>query len=205
MRYDENGIHVGKIDHESDAIAKLPPLFKRAFFDKWRALLLSWVLSLQDVENAALTYFSKRNLFDAFGVHLDRWGRIVGESRDAESNDLFRKRIAIRILVNNSRGNYSSLYQITKAVVESARFRIWGYLSHIGVYCFSAPVYSRRPLVLEWYRRAKPATKALTIYTAHTANPLIVGSTRSLQSENGVLESGHIVIFNASTLMSVYR
>lgn len=77
------------------------------------ALLCSYVDRLQAVDNALVAVYQHTLSVDtAELVHLDRLGRIVGESRDGLADPAYRRGVRTRVLVNRSQGRVRDLIAI---------------------------------------------------------------------------------------------
>ena len=83
---------------------------------------------LQDLENINRDTFDLVNQFNvdgAYGIYLDNIGDLVGEKRENESDDEYRNRIKIRILINNSKGSPNEILEIVSQVTETDNVRLW--------------------------------------------------------------------------------
>lgn len=99
-----------RIDHIEQGLTRLPEQFR----DKpnIEGLLKSWLTSVQTTEDRLFSLLNFRSVDTAIGVQLDNIGRLVGARRDGNSDERFRDRIILQILINNSEGNPKDLLEI---------------------------------------------------------------------------------------------
>jgi hypothetical protein len=102
-------------DHAAAAVAKLPEQYR----DKPLMLALTQVFTgrFQAVEDAFWQLYLERNLDDAVGAQLDLLGRIVKQPRVSTDDEVYRKQIRARILINRSSGTAPELLEIFALVV----------------------------------------------------------------------------------------
>lgn len=103
-------------DHETRAAARLTEQFK----DKAAvvALLKSWAVQVQALEDQSQELQLQRALASATGINLDLLGAIVGQPRGGRNDTQFRLWIAGRVLVNKSRGKTQQLIAIASKLVN---------------------------------------------------------------------------------------
>jgi len=94
-------------DWESKAIAALPTMFRNQ--PGWIALARGFGAAAQLQEDANFDLLSGTTLELATGVHLDRWGDIVGQQRLDFSDTEYRGFIRARIIANTSKGHPAGL------------------------------------------------------------------------------------------------
>ena len=98
------------------------------FYDKERfqALLRSFLQELDDTQDDLFDLVENFNVDDAEGYYLDLVGKIVGLSRNNnESDNSFRRRIKIRILVINSDSTPNALLEILKESTLTDNVNVW--------------------------------------------------------------------------------
>jgi hypothetical protein len=95
---------LAQIDDYADEAAERPI---SQYQDKPRllALILSFVRRCQELENAAWDVILKRMLDSAENAQLDTIGKIVGQSRNEQSDSVYRIYITARIRINRSQGH----------------------------------------------------------------------------------------------------
>lgn len=105
-----------KTDHAEEA----PTLLLDQYKDKPRlkALLLSYIRRVQELEDAIWDVLTKRLIDNAEGAQLDVLGRIVGQRREGREDDVYRLYIGARIRINSSKGRADDILDVL-ALVES--------------------------------------------------------------------------------------
>lgn len=89
------------------------------------SLLSSFTSELDQINNDIFTLVDNFNVDDATGIYLDYIGKVVGEIRNGDNDDDFRKRIEIRILINNSEGTPNDILEILSELTETNKVKIW--------------------------------------------------------------------------------
>lgn len=84
------------------------------------ALLTAIVSPLQDVMNASWQLATQRTIYTAIGQQLDDIGALVGLARLGLSDDDYRVRLLVEIVVNRSRGRTEDLIQIASMTVDDS-------------------------------------------------------------------------------------
>lgn len=104
-----------KTNDGAEAVALLTQQFK----DKRlvRKLLRSWVKPLQEIEAVAFDLLEARDIDLAVGVQLDLLGTLVGASRGAYGDAVYREQIKTQILVNKSNGTVPEILTIFARIV----------------------------------------------------------------------------------------
>lgn len=105
----------GSLASVSDMCADAQALILAQYKDSPRllALLCSYVDRVQQIDNALVAVYQHTLSVDtAELVHLDRLGRIVGESRNGLADPAFRRGVRTRVLVNRSQGRTNDLAAI---------------------------------------------------------------------------------------------
>ena len=72
----------------------------------------SYLSEIDKANDESYTLVDSFNIDNATGVYLDYIGRLVGEYRNQENDEDFRKRIKIRVAINNSQGTPNELLDI---------------------------------------------------------------------------------------------
>ncbi len=84
----------------------------------WAGILDSYSAQVQDVENVLFELIEERFLDDAVGVQLDGIGQIVGAPREGLSDDDYRLRLRVQILINRSSGTIEDLLEIVALMIQ---------------------------------------------------------------------------------------
>lgn len=111
-----------------------------------KALLASYLLPLNDLQDASLQVHLDRWLDNAEGVQLDTLGAIVREGRNGRTDERYRIAIRSRILVNKSNGTTEELIAIAmlhEPDLETYLFR--DYPPHAQVAFLIGPLYDSDP------------------------------------------------------------
>lgn len=88
-------------------------------------LLRAWMTAFQELEDATQQVLALRTVDVATGAQLDVIGKLVGQPREGVSDDeLYRRRVRARILVNRSTGLISDVLAIADLIVydDDARY-----------------------------------------------------------------------------------
>lgn len=99
-------------DVAGDAQSKL--LYQDKNAASLAAFINAFVSPMQAIEDMFYDLLMNRSLANAVGAQLDGIGRIVGETRKGLSDDTYRIRLKVRILVNRSEGEPERLIKIFK-------------------------------------------------------------------------------------------
>lgn len=98
-------------DHAGEAVARLPMQHRDQ--PGIEAMVRALAAQAQEIETAIIDLLLDRTVETAIGVHLDRIGDIVGETRDGETDDeIYRRRVRARIYANRSSGTAEELIRI---------------------------------------------------------------------------------------------
>lgn len=162
MRYDpETREPIGKADVITEGLQDPPAILRKP---RMQALLRSWLVQVQECENAAWDLFAQRFLRDAKADQLDGWGRLVLEPRLGEADEPYRVRIRVRIAVNRSRGNLRDLRAVASLAIGHESFRFWSGSKAIVLYVFE-PVATAAtgPMLRAWFARAKAAGESFAL------------------------------------------
>lgn len=77
-----------------------------------------YVNEVQELENALWGLIAKFDLDVADAIWLDRLGYIVGENREGENDDVFRRLIRARIMANKSDGTVEEILAVLNMVLD---------------------------------------------------------------------------------------
>jgi len=80
-------------------------------------LLTAWLAPFQDIENCLQQLVTERSVDDSVGAQLDVLGKIVGQSRLGQDDDLYRRYIRARISANRSKGRISDILRVSDLIV----------------------------------------------------------------------------------------
>lgn len=103
--------------HDAQALARLAQQFAES--TNLRLLVSVSATSVQTAEDVLWALYSERLLTSAVGEQLDNLGAIVGQAREAATDDQYRARLAGRILANRSDNGIDTLLAIVRAVLGS--------------------------------------------------------------------------------------
>jgi len=95
---------------KAEALANLIEQFKDQ--PNLAAFVSAFLNQLQEVEDASFQLITDRTLETSVGVQLDNLGQIIGEERNGLSDDDYRTRLRVQILVNQSSGTVEELLAI---------------------------------------------------------------------------------------------
>lgn len=107
-------------DHEERAVELLERvgIVPRGGGERWRALIHALASRVQELEDLAFAVLTESRLPLAEGVHLERWGEIVGERRGAVSDDgEYRRLVNARLLANRSNAQVARLLEVAALLV----------------------------------------------------------------------------------------
>lgn len=76
----------------------------------------------QELENVFWDIIEKRLIENAVGVQLDVLGKIVGQPRIGDTDDIYRLHIRARIRINISNGTPNDILEIAALLLQGARF-----------------------------------------------------------------------------------
>lgn len=99
------------VTHITDHADRMVDLLLQQFKSKpnVEALLRAWSITIQAVEDMLYDLFTKRSVDTAAGTQLDILGAIVGETRNARTDEPYRVAIKTRVLRNVSSGTPDSI------------------------------------------------------------------------------------------------
>lgn len=103
-------------DHEAQALARLA--FQYQPSTNIRALVSAGASGVQTIEDVLWTLYTERLLDSAVGAQLDVLGAIVGQAREAATDDVYRARLRGRVLANRSDNTVETLLAIVRAVLN---------------------------------------------------------------------------------------
>ncbi len=72
----------------------------------------------QEIEDAAWQLFTQRGIDTAVGVQLDRIGKIIGQPRDGRTDEVYRRFLSARIVVNKSGGTVDEILRVAELVLD---------------------------------------------------------------------------------------
>lgn len=185
MRYENDGSPTGYIDHMAEGSALVPATLQKPGN---LALLGTFLNQVQAAEDAAWQLFTLRFLSVATGDALDRWGRMVGEPRNADGDDFYRVRITVRIAVNRSRGNFADLRKIALLAFGHSEFVIWAGRKTVAIHVFAPfATLATRAMVLRWFALAKVACDGFRLVRS-AGSPLRMVSVTATTIPSKVME-----------------
>jgi hypothetical protein len=95
-------------DHVASGLALLPTQFRKPLIE---ALLTSWLVQLQSIEDASWQLLTD-TLASAVGFQLDQLGQVLGLSRGTLTDFYFRQVLSALVLARRSRGTVEDLYAV---------------------------------------------------------------------------------------------
>jgi hypothetical protein len=103
------------VEHVEETLARLTIALK----DKPRiaAFLMVFAEQTQAIENALWELLTERGIETAIGEQLDVIGRIVGQVRAGESDDIYRQLVRARISANFSKGLTEDLLRVASQIL----------------------------------------------------------------------------------------
>ena len=104
-------------DHEARMIGLLISQFK----DKPNiaGILKSFSTEVQEIEDVAYNLFRSFDIDDAVGDQLDLLGRLVGEARQARTDEVYRSAISVRIAINLAHGEPEKIIEVLESITNS--------------------------------------------------------------------------------------
>lgn len=90
-----------------------------------QALVRVFAEGCQTLEDVLQGVISQRVLDEAVGVHLDAWGRLVGEPRGGLDDGSYRAFIKARILSNRSQGQAETIISVLGTIGRSDDVFYW--------------------------------------------------------------------------------
>ena len=90
-----------------------------------QALVRVFAEGCQTLEDVLQGVISQRVLDEAVGVHLDAWGRLVGEPRGGLDDGSYRAFIKARILSNRSQGQAETIINVLGIIGRSDDVLYW--------------------------------------------------------------------------------
>ena len=109
--------HQQKDNHVEEGLDNLIEQFKEK--PKIRAVGKSYLLQIQDLENALSELVFNTTIDNAIGQHLDNLGSIVGEPRAGREDEVYRAAIKARIKLNTSEGTIEDVIELAIAVANA--------------------------------------------------------------------------------------
>lgn len=103
-------------DHITTAISRLSHQFRGK--SRIEGLLTALAQQAQELDSAFQSLLVERQIDTAIGSQLDAIGSIVGQPRDGNSDDLYRRYVRARIMVNRSQGTTEDLIRVTSLVIH---------------------------------------------------------------------------------------
>jgi hypothetical protein len=86
--------------------------------DKLRELLAIIGAEIQQLEDISHQCMTDRLLSTAIGQQLDQWGRKIGISRQGDTDEIFKIKIYVQILINISGGASGDLQEILSKITQ---------------------------------------------------------------------------------------
>lgn len=110
-----------------------------------RKLVTAFAAPVQDIEDALQQLLVQRTVTTAEGEQLNVLGRLVGQPRNAMSDDDFRRMIRARISVNRSKGTIADVLKVANLVIDDT-----GAYLHVNNTGEASLVLSVEDVVSDW-------------------------------------------------------
>lgn len=186
------------------------------------AFLSTFLADLEQLNNDTFDLVNGFNIDNATGIYLDYVGNLVGEYRNEESDEPYRRRIRIKILINNSKGTPNEILEILSVITETQNVRLWehypvfsmlytdgnsGTIQTLNSIRQASPITSESSLMVDTTRRGWVGSEFYKqiAFLVDDANNNIANENGDLfvvQSEGGILPSSAPVGKN-STLSEI--
>lgn len=149
-------------DHTAEGIA----LFIERYQDK--PLIAAWAKSYldscQEIEGVFWDILMARAIDSAVGWDLDVLGRIVGQPRIGETDDIYRLFIRVKILVNRSRSYPDDVIAVVQAALNGLRFKYVEYYPASFVVDVLDPLPANADLIAMLIRKAKASGVGMNLH-----------------------------------------
>lgn len=122
LPFGENVITNGVVDHYATAINRLAEFIRQQ--PNFLQLLGAPIKQVQDLETAFQQLLTLRALPNATGGQLDVIGAILTQPRNGQTDNLYRKYLQARILLNRSSGTIEQILEIFGLITSSAAVQI---------------------------------------------------------------------------------
>jgi hypothetical protein len=179
-----NVVHI--TDHTAGGLSRLIPEYQDT--PRWQAWIASMLASVQEIETAMFDVWEAVLSIDlAAGAQLDLIGRIVLEDRDDKTDDLYRRALSVRVLINRANGRVEELIAIIR-LFEDMDSEAGAYVrvrenttvqgAHVEIRVVATPVNTQGE-ILKRIRQAKAAGVGLQLLV--TPSPNATPLTRSFR------------------------
>ena len=106
-----NVVHI--TDHTAAGLARLIPEYQDT--PRWQAWIAATLARVQEIETATFDVWELvLNLDEGVGAQLDLIGKLVVEARDGRADDIYRRALSVRVLINRSQGKIEELILIIR-------------------------------------------------------------------------------------------
>lgn len=119
------------VDHITQSLARLPEVLKGK--TNVTAILTALIRPFQDLEDVFQDLLLLRGVLTATGQALTNIGNLVGEPRNGNTDDDYRRHIRARIFTNRSSGTISELIRIARLVIYDTDAHIHLEKQQVGV------------------------------------------------------------------------
>jgi hypothetical protein len=161
------------------------------------------------IERAAvlLQWYTTTQLDLAVQGDLDKIGELIGQSRQADTDQDYRRKISARIAVNRSQGRFQDLIRVTKILLANNKpVRISGGGKVVLLDTTQTTVtVQRAQLVFDFISRAVQITTRLGVmFSSDPANDLLLSATDEDQADtiNGLADNALTYGGNAVGIIS---
>lgn len=113
----------GDVDHVQEALDRLPTQYTTDA--GVTTLLAALVRPAQALEDTLQDMLLNRAVDTAVGAQLDIIGKLVGQARGGQLDDVYRRYIRARIKTSRSKGIVEDLIRIATLVIDDLDARIW--------------------------------------------------------------------------------
>ena len=105
--------YVQQTQWKEKALALLPSFFKQQLNPKsLQSYIEIFAEELQSIEDQLPLIAAQNNVMTATGVHLDRFGQLLGVTRDGNTDEVYRALLLAKVVSNRSTGVINDVYNI---------------------------------------------------------------------------------------------
>ena len=123
------------IDHSEKGLDRIIQALKKENFEKYVDIFLQ---ETQELEDTFISLGEQKSIDIAEGVWLDYIGKIVGESRNNRSDEVYREALKLRIGINRSDGTPNIMIDLVQQATNASSVRLgegrpaWGVITTNG-------------------------------------------------------------------------
>ena len=110
-----------EINHTEKAIDRVVTDLQKVNFEK---LVTIFTDSNQEIEEAFLELALQKNIDIAEGIWLDYIGKLLGLPRQGETDEVYRAKLKVQIVINTSDGTPTVIQKAVKAFTDASSVRL---------------------------------------------------------------------------------